>query len=196
VGVFRRVDDPRKNGRRSPPQIEVAYVARLEPGPSVALRFSPLVEKESPRTMEELDLPNKDTLARRYPNVGLDTWDRIPIFADPNNAAADARGTEPNKTRIRLTRLAKLAADRLRLLPGDVRLIGWTDQRLPGMRISPEAPQNNTYTLVLAHLIRGALPPAKPDKNVAEDYLDPKYQIEEEAATTPDAATADPGLTP
>ena len=55
---------------------------------------------------------------------------------------------------------------------------------------SSAPPQNNTYTLVLAHLSRGALPPAKPDKNVAEDYLDPKYQIEEEAATTPDAATA------
>ena len=60
-----------------------------------------------------------------------------------------------DKTRIRLTRLARLAADRLRLLPGDVRLIGWTDQRLPGMRIRPEAPQNRTYTLVLAHLARG-----------------------------------------
>jgi len=106
--------------------------------------------------------------------VWLDTWSKSPIFADPKQAAeGDDQPLMPNKTRIRLTRLARLAADRLRLLPGDVRLIGWTEQRLPGMQIRPEAPQNNTYTLVLAHLARGSLPAPTPDKNLAEDFVDP-----------------------
>ena len=82
-----------------------------------------------------------------------------------------------------MTRLARLAADRLRLLPGDVRLIGWTDQKLPGMKIRPEAPQNVTYTLVLAHLARGPLPPARPDRNLAEDFVDPTVLEPEPNAT-------------
>jgi len=72
----------------------------------------------------------------------------------------------------------------LRLLPGDVRMIGWTEQRLPGLRIQPEAPQNRTYTLVLAHLARGGLPVARPDRNLAEDFIDPGV-LEPEPDTTP-----------
>jgi len=47
------------------------------------------------------------------------------------------------------------------------------------LRINPEAPQNLTYTLVLAHLSRGALPPVKPDRNVAEDYMGPSDVIDD-----------------
>jgi hypothetical protein len=78
-----------------------------------------------------------------------------------------------------------------------VRLIGWTDQRLPGMRIRPEAPQNNTYTLVLAHLARGALPAVRPDKNVAEDYLDPiKYSSELDPVVPPEPAETESSPNP
>jgi hypothetical protein len=70
-------------------------------------------------------------------------------------------------------------------LPGDVRLVGWTDQRLPGMRIRPEAPQNFTYTLVVAHLKRGSLPRIRADRNRAEDYLDPTFFDEEAVQNVP-----------
>jgi hypothetical protein len=88
-------------------------------------------------------------------------------------SSADGEAQNAARSRIRLTALARLAADRLRLLPGDVRLVGWTDERLPGMKIRPDAPQNRIYTLVLAHLARGLLPNVKPDKNLAEDFVDP-----------------------
>ena len=121
--------------------------------------------------------------------------DRANAESDEQNAA---------KSRIHLTALARLAADRLRLLPGDVRLVAWTDERLPGMKIRPDAPQNRTYTLVLAHLARGSLPTVKPDKNLAEDFVDPTVLetpvdpdapsdgIDRDTTTQPPAAATNP----
>ena len=107
------------------------------------------------------------------PRVWLPAWEKVPVFTIAQQGWDDDQDQQASKTRIRLTALARLAADRLRLLPGDVRLIGWTDQRLPGMRFKPEAAQNRTYTLVLAHLAHGKLPTAQPDRNLAEDFIDP-----------------------
>jgi hypothetical protein len=196
IGVFRRVDVPSKSGRTSP-EVEAAYVARLEPASSAPLVFKPLVVKEVQRRSDATrDSPaeKKTAWGPTYPLVWLDAWDSVPIFADPERMAQEG-GEEllHDKTRIRLTRLARLAAQRLRLLPGDVRLIGWTDQRVPGMRIRPEAPQNNTYTLVLAHLARGALPAVQPDKNLAEDYIDPTIlEAEAQSALEKDGIDYDP----
>ena len=198
IGVFRRVDAPSPSGERTPPQIEVAYIARLEPASSQIVRFSPLVEKPSSSTSHDEVVPTKAAQRQRYPNVWLDTWDRIPMFADPTRPPSDVVEQQPtDKTRIRLTSLARLAADRLRLLPGDVRLIAWTDQRMPGMRIRPEAPQNNTFTLVLAHLARGRLPAVRPDKNLAEDYIDQsKYSFEPDPAMPMEGTDPDPEPSP
>jgi len=128
--------------------------------------------EDVPEDADEVKPHDRQRRARRYPEVWLETWDKIPIFTNPNKVAAEGDGAiEPNQSRVRLWRLAELASKRLRLLPGDVRLIGWTDQKLPGLRIRPDAPQNATYTLVLAHLARGPLPAVRPDVNVADDYL-------------------------
>jgi hypothetical protein len=43
------------------------------------------------------------------------------------------------------------------------------------MRIRPEAPQNFTYTLVVAHLARGPLARVRAERNRAEDYIDPTF---------------------
>lgn len=178
IGVFRRVDAGYARGRRQGPegmQIEAAYVERLDPASSAVLRFQPLT-LETPSESEKTPLPR----------VWMTEWNQVPILAGrAATASDDPDQTEDKLVGIRLTRLARLAADRLRLLPGDVRLVGWTDQRLPGMKISPEAPQNRTYTLVLAHLTRGLLPAARPDKNLAEDFIDPAILDPEPEVTTP-----------
>ena len=126
------------------------------------------------------------------------------LAADYQRLSEETPGPSTARSRIRLTALARLAADRLRLLPGDVRLVGWTDERLPGMKIRPEAPQNRTYTLVLAHLARGPLAAVKPDKNLAEDFVDPKVLdtpadpdapadgIDRDTTTQPPAAATSP----
>src|SRR4029079_10802862 len=130
IGVFRRVDSrTAKAGERSLPQIEAAYVAKLEPASSAILRFSPLAVSDEKKTTEVDAVSTKESTSV-YPTVWLNTWNKIPIFADPTKLSPDQEEPGLHKTRIRLTGLARLAADRLRLLPGDVRLIGWAEERV------------------------------------------------------------------
>jgi hypothetical protein len=164
VGVFRRAAIEKANASNTEPQLEVAYVAKLEPASSAPLNFTRLEPR--PRNYDKLTL-------NEPPTVWVDAWEQSPMFAVNRNRIVESAGDESANSRIRLTALARLATDRLRLLPGDVRLVGWTDQRLPGMKIRPEAPQNRTYTLVLAHLAHGPLAAARPDQNLAEDFIDP-----------------------
>jgi hypothetical protein len=181
IGVFRRVDQS-NNKQPLQPQIEAAYIDKLDPASSAILRFEPI----------SLPAREEGDTRRSQPTVWLPQWDNVSVFAhDPQNTSTAKSTTD--SVGIRLTRLARLASDRLRLLPGDVRLVGWTDQRMPAMRIRPEAPQNRTYTLVLAHLSRGSLPSPRPDRNLAEDYYDPAVLEPEPDATTPfDGIDRDP----
>lgn len=117
--------------------------------------------------------------------IWLPEWEKSTVF-----------GPAGDRSQVRLTGLAQLATQQLRLLPGDVRLIGWSSDLLPGMDLSPAAPQNTCYTLVLAHLVRGALPTAKPDFNLVEDYLDPSIDLDPNPdgttpAEAPDATTGE-----
>jgi hypothetical protein len=167
VGIFRRREDIRPTGSSQPrQQIETAYVAELKPQTSVALSFRPLQGNSN----------------------WLPEWNRAAVFAGSTGSI-----TEEQKGRVRLTSLAGLATQQLRLVPGDVRLVGWTDEALSGMQISPHAPQNNIYTLVLAHLVRGSLPAVVPDKNVAEDYFDPTiFDTEPSDPNDPNAPMLEP----
>ena len=81
----------------------------------------------------------------------LAPWDRSPALARPPTG-----GDDPS-----LWRLTVLAAERLRLGPGDVRLVGWTGEELPGVDVSPRAAQRTLRTVVLVHLRRGPLPVAR-----------------------------------
>jgi hypothetical protein len=157
-------------------QVQAAYLAKLEPNTSAPLAFA------------ALPVPQEG----QPPSLWLSQWSKSAVLSMPTGNSAEERG------QIRLTRLARLAVDQLQLLRGDVRLVGWTDEDLAGMQISPHAPQNKTYTLVLAHLVRGDLPLARPDSNVAEDYyeppLDPEIEAEmkeiEAAESTTDTTTS------
>ncbi|MDX1944259.1 MAG: hypothetical protein SFU86_02550 [Pirellulaceae bacterium] len=133
--------------------IETAYLAKLSPQTSAPLAFSPLPEKLAP---------------------WLPEWNRSTVFA-PDQAAAEEAPSE-TKGQVRLTGLVKLATDRLRLCPGDVRLVAWTSEPLSGLAIAPQAPQNKTYTLVLAHLARAPLPAVRTDTNVADDFFQPPLE--------------------
>ena len=70
---------------------------------------------------------------------------------------------KPEVGEVSLRRMLDIAQNRSHLLPGDMRLIGWTDHDLPGMSISPSSSQSTFRTLVVAHLQRGTWPDAKPD---------------------------------
>jgi hypothetical protein len=202
IGVLRRVDGVGDWPRENSPRIEAAYVSKLDAGASAILEFAPL-PRDIPQEARTDSGGNVSPEEKRQAiAIWLKQWNETDIFASPGAPPRSDADAAADKTRIRLTRLARLATEQLRLLPGDVRLIGWTNQRLPGMRIRPEAPQNAMYTLVLAHLARGDLPPVRPDRNVAEDYIDPTFLETEdrlspqemEEAERPPPQTAGKGL--
>jgi hypothetical protein len=157
VGILRKTADG---------QIETAFVSKLDEGTSSPLSFAPLPLPE-PETDEATGTTTVPLI-----KPWLAEWDKSAVFALENPNDPDAKG------RVRLARLARLAAQRLRLNPGDVRLVAWTSQPLKGLAVHPQAPQNDTYTLVVAHLVRGDLPAVTPDKNVAEDYYEPEIDPE------------------
>jgi len=66
---------------------------------------------------------------------------------------------------LRLGRFFDLASKQLQLGKGEVRLVGWTSQRLKGVAIRPEASQTSYRTFVLVHLRTAKPLPAQPDKN-------------------------------
>lgn len=54
---------------------------------------------------------------------------------------------------------------------GDFRLIAFTENKLSNNQLSPKATQIQRMTMVLVHLRRGNLIPAKPDKNTWIDFV-------------------------
>ena len=139
VGIFRRVDGGRR--RRAAVRIETAYVAELEPRrPAPAASSRPAVER-----------------ARA---IWLPEWSDNPAACRRRHAGS---GAEERRPRPPAARLARLATQQLRLVPGDVRLVGWTDETLPGMEISPRRPaEHDLHARPRAPRPR-QLPPVRPD---------------------------------
>lgn len=78
---------------------------------------------------------------------------------------ADSRPTGS----LGLRQLLSLAERPDDLRPGDVRLVAWTDQPLPGMEVRPAAPQARQAAVVVAHLHYGHPPDPQPDVNARAD---------------------------
>ncbi len=124
-------------------ELQVAYLGEVKSQAAAPVRFQAAADAEAPRPSE---------------------WDDSFVMSD------SIERTREDKGKVRLNRLVRLASERLRLNPGDARLVAWTDEELPGLEVYPEAPQTSAHTLVVAHLTRGRLPAPQSDVNVAEDY--------------------------
>jgi len=98
-------------------------------------------------------------------------WDASPAL----NRAGNREPGEMN-----LGRFVELATHKMRLGPGDARLIGWTGEELAGVQFDPVAAQNSARTIVVCHLRRGALPEVARDANVRTDFYAPKPPEAEE----------------
>src|SRR5690606_19702136 len=59
------------------------------------------------------------------------------------------------------------AATRFPLGPGEVRMIGWTDDEVDQWKVTPWASQSAQRSLVIAHLAQPTLPPLGFDTNLA-----------------------------
>lgn len=73
---------------------------------------------------------------------------------------------------VSVGRLVDLASEGIELRRGDMRLIGWTEDPLPGLTIYPVAAQETRRTLFLVHIKRGALTDPQPDLNAALDFME------------------------
>jgi hypothetical protein len=79
-----------------------------------------------------------------------------------------------------------LAESATQMQPGDVRLIGWTDEQLPGMKVRPAAPQKRRLALIVANLQYGVGTDPIPDRNSRYEYVEqPKVYRDD----TPDQPT-------
>ena len=67
--------------------------------------------------------------------------------------------------------LIPLAETTEQMLPGDVRLVAWTDEPLPGMNVRPVAPQKRRVTLIVANLRYGFGDSPQPDERSRYDFI-------------------------
>ena len=93
------------------------------------------------RTLEDSDLDNQ--------------LERSPLTAE-----------KPAENTLSLRQLVLLAQDHRTLGRDDVRLVGWREEGLPGVRVVPAASQERRATLVVANLSFGNGPTPRHDSNV------------------------------
>jgi hypothetical protein len=100
--------------------------------------------------------------------------------------------TQRTEGEVSLLRLLDLARDPRRMFPGDMKLIGWTDEDLGGIEFSPRPSQSTLRTIVIANLAYAPLAEPQPDENTrlaaANIDIDDSGGIE---ADMPDAETPD-----
>jgi hypothetical protein len=96
------------------------------------------------------------------------------LYKDAEAEIAAGRRKSPVTSKDRpegvlsLRRLVELAENPAQLAAGDVRLVAWYDQGLPGVRVDPAAAQARRATLVVGNLVFGSLP-VVPDENLAQE---------------------------
>jgi len=146
-----------------------------------------------------LSLEDAGVLARRLAGAWELAWvgslpaaaTRALKFRPAASADAYLAGASP-EGRQGLQRLLELACRDPSQRAGDLRLIAWTAQPLPGLSIRPQASQESTRTLVLIQLRRGALPAPQPDQNLKADLAGQTGAEMENAAERAKAEDAPP----
>ena len=87
-------------------------------------------------------------------------------FASRSGNVWGERRPEENPTSdqaLDLQSLVSLAEDREDLEPGEVRLVGWSLDEIPGLNIEPSGTRRRHATLIVAHLARSPGSTPRPD---------------------------------
>ena len=134
-------------------RVECCYFPDIEPGATVRLNFVPVTGNKS----------------------WVPQWDTSPMMS--------AVPPAEDENRVRLYRLSQLAARQLELFPGQMRLIAWTNESIPGLKILPASAQFTTYTLVLVHLQAAPLPAPASDLRLRTDVEPDPVKSEDEKET-------------
>jgi hypothetical protein len=97
---------------------------------------------------------------------GAITGRRLWVESRESNPLTDSNA-KPGDLNIR--GLLNLAEKNEEMQPGEVKMIAWTDEELPGITISPTSAQSRHATMVLAHLAYADEPPPQPDANLPDN---------------------------
>lgn len=164
-----------------------AFVAALKPQTQVALTFDAATD-----------------------DVSVAGWSKSSVMGSPQSNAQEAH----DDGEVRLWRIVDLAAKQLQLRKGEVRLIAWTDEALPGLTIRPSSAQFTSRSLVVAHLLRAKFPAPERDLSTRADVdsnfgspltdkdinggekPEPPAETEPEKTTPSPDASADPNSPP
>ena len=139
-------------------------------------------DKNSDQHLEMAELPADHPLIEAFVTFdgGLDSKEQ-----EKNGLLSRAELTEwcrqQRSGTVSLGKLFDVATAQLRLLPGEMRLLGWTEQDPGGMTVRPVAPQKDLRLLVLVHLKRPAFKQVVSDTNSKYQFVD--TELEEGIAT-------------
>lgn len=76
-----------------------------------------------------------------------------------------AETDDTRKANLRVRHLLAMAANPARIYAGDLKVVAWFDDKLPGMKVRPEINEVNFRGMLLAHLRYGPLPAPDSDDN-------------------------------
>jgi len=93
-----------------------------------------------------------------------------PLWASQRDGSL-ATTSSPLPGTLSLRGLLDLGQNPQNIAPGEVRLIGWSDDDLPGLSIKPAAPQAKRGILVVAHLGYGLGDPPRPDEKLTSTEM-------------------------
>lgn len=112
----------------------------------------------------------------------VDVEAREPWFGPEREKSVETKQS-PVPGQFNLRTLIDLAEDASSLEPGAIRLVGWTDHRMPGLKIAPAAPQSRHAAVVVAHLRYAINGPPAPDVNIKEDVMKDDQPTNADGAT-------------
>jgi len=135
--------------------VRTAWLGTLEPGASVEANFKRAALSDNGGSLWEAQRNRSKRTAREAPEGELNLRALCELAEATSDVVRQGRGTVTN--------------ERLALLPGEYRLVGWLDEEVPGLEIKPAAPQSRHAALVVAHLRYGFERDPKPDANTRAD---------------------------
>ncbi len=174
VGVLRRTEKGELYG---------AWVGELYSSASTVLKFYSIAKKPAKKPKDKPAPGTADNPQKQI--AGLGPW--------PQQRQAQLQTqSQPVKGEFNFSGLIRLAEQTNNLQPGDYRLIGWADKSIPGVEISPAAPQSRSAAMIVANLAYGFGKDPRPDVN-AREYVDQEPVMTDES-TEPQPRAAVPQM--
>jgi hypothetical protein len=148
--------------------VETAWIGTLEPDGEAGVVFDGRWEND---VRGSFWTRQRDLAALTTSHASLDELN----FLELVRRAEDPRHEIGHPDELQQLEVASGQGQRLLgIRPGDVRLVAWLEERIPGLEIAPAAPQSKHATLVIAHLRYGFGEDPLPDQNTRPEREPPR----------------------